>query len=248
MKLPHSIRIGTQGMPDVVFGHGWGRSHHDFIPVAEAIAPFANSLLLDLPGFGMSEPPEEAWGSRDYATYLVRYLKNHLGLKEFMWVGHSFGGRIGLCLASHQDSGIRHLLIVAGAGLPCSLPLSVWLRNAYRLICFRLARHLVGSGTALIALEERYGSPDYVQSRSLGLRDVFLHVVSENLLPEINRVHCPSTLIYGEGDIVTPPEIGRRFHRLIPDSVFIECPVFDHFSILSRGKHQIALAVREGLA
>ena len=48
----HSIEIGKGERPEIVFAHGWARSHHDFIPAAEALIAQHRSILIDLPGFG----------------------------------------------------------------------------------------------------------------------------------------------------------------------------------------------------
>ena len=54
--------------PRVLALHGWARTHRDFdavlAPVDEAPVP---ALALDLPGFGASPPPPEAWGAAAYA-------------------------------------------------------------------------------------------------------------------------------------------------------------------------------------
>lgn len=248
MQAPHWIRIGTSGAPVVVFGHGWGRSHHDFIPVAEALSPIADCLLFDLPGFGESERPGESWGSEEYAADMLEGLTGEFGLRRFVWVGHSFGGRIGLRLAARKIPELAHLVIVAGAGVP--RPSTAWerLRRRYRTARFRWARRGTTSDADLIELEKRFGSPDYVQSRELGLRDIFLNAVSEDQSDRLAGIACPTTLIYGSRDTETPPSVGRAIHRLIPNSEYVECPEFGHISILDRGRHQIALAVKERLS
>jgi pimeloyl-ACP methyl ester carboxylesterase len=45
--------------------------------------------------------------------------------------------------------------------------------------------------------------------------------------------------VYGAKDTETPPEIGARLHALIPDSSLFVLDGFDHYSILSDGKHKV---------
>lgn len=248
MQKPHFIRIGTNGAPAVVFGHGWDRTHRDFIPVAEALAPVADCYLLDLPGFGESPRPDAPWGTVDYARYVGAWLRDDLGLEKITWVGHSFGGRIGLRLAVQAPLLMRHLVIVAGAGVPRHPGVQERVKRKIRGTRFKWAKARARSEDDLIALERQFGSPDYVKSRETGLRDTFVRVISEDQSADLSRISCPTTLIYGGRDTETPPEIGRRIHALIPHSDYVDCPEFDHISILDRGRHQIALAIKEQLA
>lgn len=243
----HSIRIGTPGAPAVVFGHGWGRSHRDFIPVAEALAPVADCHLIDLPGFGASIRPEASWGSAEYADYLALYLPDALGLTRFAWVGHSFGGRIGLRLAVAAPQLLRQLVIVAGAGVPRRLTAREQMKRRYNGWRFRRLRDRARSEEERIALEKRFGSADYVASRESGMRDIFTATISENQSDALPRITAPTVLIYGSNDTETPPETGRAMAALIPGASYVECPGYDHISILDRGRHQIALAAKEGL-
>ncbi|MEM0936360.1 MAG: alpha/beta fold hydrolase [Pseudomonadota bacterium] len=247
MNAPHAIRIGREGAPWVVFGHGWGRTHRDFIPVAEMLAPIAQSLLIDLPGFGGTPRPDDDWGTDDYAAYLAEHLSLTHGIERFVWVGHSFGGRVGLRMAAMPVAGLKHLVIVAGAGVPRKR--STWeeIRAKFRSAQFRRLKAQARDEEELISLEKRFGSADYIASRTAGLRDIFLRTVAENQTKSARAIAVPTTLIYGGRDTETPPEIGRRLHRLIKGSDYIECPDFGHISILDRGRNQIALTVKEAL-
>ena len=64
------------GAPRVLALHGWARTHRDFDAV---VAPGRRSrrlpaLALDLPGFGASPPPPEAWGAAAYAEAVGQVL------------------------------------------------------------------------------------------------------------------------------------------------------------------------------
>ena len=248
MSAIHSLSIGNPKAPLVVYGHGWGRSHHDFIPTAEACAPFAHSVLLDLPGFGSSARPKLAWDTQDYAQAVFKHIKAHYGDQPYTWVGHSFGGRIGLRLASTQESRPEQMIIVAGAGLKRKARFSEKIRAKLRGQRFKFAKRFARNEEALITLEQRFGSIDYVQSRALGLRDIFLRTIAEDQRENAAKITCPTRLIYGEKDQETPPEIGQELHRLIKNSQLVLCPEMGHIELLERGYHHIALAIKESLA
>ncbi|MBS1975080.1 MAG: alpha/beta hydrolase, partial [Bacteroidetes bacterium] len=42
--------------------------------------------------------------------------------------------------------------------------------------------------------------------------------IRNNLGEELNQIKQPALLIWGNNDSITPPFVGREFHRLIPNS------------------------------
>lgn len=236
-----------RGFP-VVFGHGWARNHHDFEPIAELIAREARTILLDFPGFGNSPRPETAWGTEEYANAIKEHLADTLGLSRYIWVGHSFGARVGLRLAAMTNSPVDHLFVVAGAGIKRPQGWVDRMRGKIRSRSFKRKKARAKTEAEIIALEKAYGSADYVMSRDMRLRDVFLKTVQEDQSAMLANIRCPTTLIYGEKDTETPPALGREIQRLISGSIYVECPEFDHHSILSRGRHQVAVMLLEELS
>lgn len=244
--MNYEILGAKDGFP-VVFGHGWGRDHQDFLPVAELLGNAAKCVLLDLPGFGKSTRPEAAWDTQDYADHTRAFLETELGITRFIWVGHSFGGRVGLRLAQTTDSPVSHLFIVAGAGVPRQVDLPKRIKTKWRSWLFQRRKATARSEDDVIALEREFGSADYVASRLSGLRDIFVRTVQEDQSAKLGAIKCPTSLLYGRLDTETPPEIGLRINQLIPHSTYLECAEFDHHTILSRGRHQLTLMVREAL-
>ena len=92
----HVSSYGNPDAPLVVFGHGWNRAGSDFLGVAEVLGRQAHCLMLDLPGFGETPRPADTWSTQHYASAVADFF-DKLD-RPYVWVGHSFGGRIGLRL------------------------------------------------------------------------------------------------------------------------------------------------------
>lgn len=241
------IEIGDGSAPRIVFAHGWGRDHRDFIPAAEALGAQAKSLLVDFPGFGDAPRPEGTWTTADYATHLAAFIRERTEGKVVL-AGHSFGCRVALRVAVQNPELLSGLVLVAGAGIPRQRPLHQRIINRVRRAPFRTLRRFARSPERIDALERRFGSADYVMSRERGIRDIFIKVVNEDQSEALGRIKIPTVLLYGEKDQETPPELGRRMASMIPDARFLSMPELDHNSILVRGHHVIALRVKEMLA
>lgn len=232
-----NVGIDRPGVPNVVWGHGWGQSGAAMLPLAESLGGFVFSTIIDFPGFGASPMPPAAWGTENYADAVAEWLKTDPRRGRF-WVGHSFGGRVGIRLAARHPELFDGLVLIASAGLPRRRGLLENARFFLRRNLFRLARRFVSEGPALDRLRARLGSSDY---RSAGpLRPILTKVVSEDLSADAAKITCPVLLLYGDKDTETPVEIGERFRAIIPHSQLVVLEGLDHLSILGDGRHQSA--------
>ncbi|AXQ99464.1 alpha/beta fold hydrolase [Pseudoalteromonas piscicida] len=240
----HYISIGCKSAPTVIFAHGWGRSLEDFIPIAETLGASANSILIDLPGFGRSDRPKDTWSTTDYAMHIAEFIKKQK-LKDVIFVGHSFGGRVALRLGAKYGHLFSGIVLVASSGVPRPRTFIETLKFYLNKRYFKILKFFAKNELQLSLLEERFGSIDYIESKKLGLRDIFVKTISENQESELHKIVTPVKLLYGKNDFETPIELGKIIANYIENSEFIECDNFDHLSILSRGKHQVALAIKE---
>ncbi len=222
----------------VVWGHGWGRDRNAFKPFAEALSGRAAHMLVDFPGFGASPAPPLEWGTAEVADALAEIVRPYRNVKKIIYVGHSYGGRIGIQMASRHPDLVDGLFLIASAGLPRNRSLLKKLVMAIRVDVFKTLKYLAPLlGVSVEALRSKFGSPDY---RSAGaMRAVFVKIISENLSEEARRIKCPVRLIYGTSDTETPPEIGERLEKLIPHAKLTLLDEQDHYSLLGEGRHVV---------
>lgn len=227
--------LGTEAL-QVIWAHGWGQDHRVFLPLATQIERAGSHVLLDFPGFGASPPPPGAWGTEDYADAVAAWLAT-LPRAPRVWVGHSFGCRVGLRLAARHPRSVDGLVLVAAAGLRRRRTLAQRLQLGARVATYKMLKQLGRMNFPVERWRNRLGSSDY---RSAGaMRPVFVRVVQEDLTEITRQVRCPTLLVYGSADTETPPEIGRRLEQLIPDARLVLVDGFDHYSILGDGRHQV---------
>ena len=220
----------------VIWGHGWGANRSVFKPFADALSPRAAHMLVDFPGFGLSPPPPMEWGTAEVADSLAEIVRPFRSIKKIIYVGHSYGGRIGIQLAARHPELVDGLFLIAAAGLPRKRSLLKKIEMKIRVYTFKTLKHLVPLfGMSVDTLRSKFGSPDY---RSAGvMRAAFVKIIAENLSEEARRIKCPVQLIYGSDDTETPPEIGERLGILIPDAKLSILSEQDHYSLIGEGRH-----------
>lgn len=185
-----------EGRPRVLALHGWGRRGRDFAPSLEGVA----AIAPDLPGFGATPPPLDVIGARGYAD-VVRSL-----LPEFdappVVVGHSFGGRIAVCLAASEPDRVGPLVLTG-------VPLLRRERPGKPALAHRLARALnrwgLLSDRRLEEEKRKRGSADYRAASGL-MRDILVKVVNEDYQDELSRLQSEVLLMWGELDKEVPVE------------------------------------------
>jgi len=113
MRVHYDV-TGPEGAPAVVLMHGWGCDHTTVRSIAAILEPGLRVYSLDLPGHGRSDEPPTPWGVDEY-TGLVEEFCRLNAIENPTLIGHSFGGRIGLLMASRNP--IARMVLVDAAGI-----------------------------------------------------------------------------------------------------------------------------------
>jgi pimeloyl-ACP methyl ester carboxylesterase len=232
----HFKELGGQWRP-MFWGHGWGHSLENLLPLAQSLENSGHHWVIDFPGFGKSPPPPGDWGTAEYADALAEFIKSKTDQK-IIWIGHSFGCRVGLQLAARHPELIDGLFLIAAAGLPrIKNPIKkLYFKGRIRL--YKLLKKLIPFGLPEQWLLKTFASRDYLNSGPL--RTILIKTVNENLSDIAAQVRCPVTFIYGSNDTETPPNIGERFCKIIPNAELIVLDGYDHYTILTEARHQVA--------
>jgi len=205
--------------PQVIGLHGWGRSRTDLLP---ALRGFSYASL-DLPGFGHAPEPTAGMGSREYAD-VCRDAITELTAEPVVLVGHSFGGRVAVCLAARYP-GLVSGLVLTGVPLirqqTASTP-----KLAYR-VGRSLHRRGLLSETRMEALRQKYGSADY-RNASPVMRSVLVTVVAESYDDELRALQCPTTLVWGAHDTVVPLAVAHAAVAVRPNATLTVVDDADH--------------------
>ncbi len=234
--------LGSEGARPFYWGHGWGQSHGAFMPLVQSLERLGHHNVLDLPAFGKSPRPQKSWRTEDYADAIAAHLKA-INSPPIIWAGHSFGGRVGVQLASRHPELVAGLVLIAGAGLKRKRGIFKSLYFKIRIGLYKFLKKLIPLGLSQDWLQSKFGSRDYKNANEI--RDIFLATISEDLSEAAKKIKSRTILIYGERDTETPPEFGQRYHALISNSELHILGGLDHYSVLGNGRHQVANLIQD---
>jgi pimeloyl-ACP methyl ester carboxylesterase len=209
----------------VVFLHGAGMDHTVWVlPTRYFARHQRNVLAVDLPGHGRSEGPllETVEEMADWVVHLLDAAE----LDKTAVVGHSMGSLVALETTARHGKRVRSLVMV-GTAVPMPVTdvlldsaeandhlaidmLNVWGhgRSAYLSGNPTPGMWMMGVGLRLL---ERAG-PGVIHN---DLRACNSYVTG---LENAAQVRCPTLLILGDKDAMTPPRAARKVAEAIPDA------------------------------
>lgn len=254
---------GTRGAGEpVVLLHGFPTSSHLWSDVVPLLPPGHRIVVLDLLGFGRSDPPRDAeLDIRAHADRVVAVL-DALGINYACLVGHDIGGGVA------QSVAVRHPHRVSRLGLVNSVAFDAWPSREVRMAraTLPLTRHLPPSW--ILSVMRRDLLRGY-QDAEDGTRDIdlFLRPFAEangrnTLVRHLDALRCdetaalaarfgsitaPTAIVWGERDPFLPVTIAHRLHAAIPGSTVDTIPEARHFVPLEKA-HAVAAAIARLLA
>ncbi|MCL2495515.1 MAG: alpha/beta hydrolase [Oscillospiraceae bacterium] len=217
--------------PIILLLHGWGTDGALFAPLMGLLSQKYRVIAPDFPGFGNSPEPPCPWDVDAYAD-LVLGLLAALGIAECALLGHSFGGRVILKLASRQLEAPKFtkLILVGAAGIKHE-PSAKSTSRAKR---YQLAKKYLKPFPKLMErARNHYGSPDY-RAASPMMRQVLVNAVNEDLSPLLPLIQQETLLIWGRSDDQTPLADGQRMEREMPNAGLVVLENAGHYAFIER--------------
>ncbi len=230
VKINYCETGDKNGKPALLL-HGWGCNWTTLNSIIGSLAEKMHVYAVDFPGHGKSDEPDSVWGIEKYTSCIENFC-NKLGIAKPVLLGHSFGGRVSILMASRND--VAEVILVDAAGVkPKRKPIYY-----IRVYTYKTLKHLlpVGLGKRLgNRLLDKYrgrkGSADY-NAASPVMRAVLSKVVNEDLKGVMPAISAPTLLIWGENDTATPLSDAKIMNSLIPDSGLVSFPGCGHYSFL----------------
>ncbi len=230
--LKINYNMSGRGRPVVVL-HGWGARIETVEPIHRHLEKYFTVYSLDLPGFGQSDEPPEAWGSNRYKEIVEKFM-DELDIRDPILIGHSFGGKVSIRIAAERK--VRKLILVDSAGIKPTRTADYYLRvYFYKTVKTVLQLPVVRDLAAdtVERFKKRMGSDDYRNASGV-MRQTLVKAVNEDVRELLPRILAPTLLIWGENDTATPVGDGKIMEELIPDAGLVVLKDAGHFAYLDK--------------
>ena len=185
----------------------------------EGIIPFlpptCQPIPLELPFFSEEKDLSSV-------TAVIEYVQSFIdkeGLKSMVLLGNSIGGHIAARLALDNPQSIKGLILTGSSGLfersftkiPGARPDRSWVREKACEVFFdsvHVTEKMVDE--IMTTINDRKKARKLLQLAKSAKRD--------NIADRLKLIQCPTLLIWGKQDLITPPEVAEQFHSLLPNS------------------------------
>ena len=218
-------RIAGQGNPFLIL-HGWPATADSWLKVQEKLSPNFTVYVIDMPGFGRSESPKEAWGLDEYCNFVLEFLKEEK-LEKVYLLGHSFGGRIAIKLAVKHPEKIIDLILVAAAGVKHKFDLKTNLGKFLAFMTKRITFLYNSPFLRDLFYRKILRRTDYLKAKGI-MKEIFKEVLKEDLAPYFSRILSRTLLVWGNNDKFTPLKDGVKMSNCIPNSKLEIIPSAGH--------------------
>ena len=199
---------------DIVLLHGWGQNIEMMQFLGDPLSNSYRITILDFPGFGESEEPQEVWNITDYANMLHELLTK-LKIENPTLIGHSFGGRVAIRYAAQYP--VEKLVLF---GSPCVITKK---KQPLKVKALKAAKKLPGMKKIAEIAKNYIGSRDY-KAASPMMRNILVQVVNEDLSDYAKKITAPTLLIWGDQDTEAPVEEAKLLEKLLKDGAIIILP------------------------
>lgn len=169
-----------------------------------------DSQFLAIPG--LSTDHEHVWGLGDYVNWLAQTLPQ----KPVILLGHSFGGQLAIRFASQYPERVLALILLNSAGIRNNKPLAYLKRKIF----YYLAK--IGKLFFRAKIWQKYlyklaREKDYYNAPT-NMRQTMAKVIADEVKTDLPKIHCPTLIIWGKKDKITPLWMGQIMNSKISNS------------------------------
>jgi pimeloyl-ACP methyl ester carboxylesterase len=229
------VDYGDRDGTPVIFIHGLGGCWQNWLEQIPRVAELGRRVIaLDLPGFGLSDMPQEEISIPGYGR-CIKDVCERLSLQQVALVGHSTGGFVSAEMAIQYPELVDRIVLHSSAGLSITHLRRQPVLTGSRLVAAIGTRTATAAQHVVVRPRLRpliWGSFIRHPTR---IRTDFLYEITrgagrQGFVPTLNalmsydfrerlpEIRCPTLIVWGRDDMLVPVEDADEFERLIENS------------------------------
>ena len=208
------LEVGT-GKPIVIL-HGLMGGLSNFQGVTDYFPNKGYRVII--PMLPIYDLPLLKTNVKEFAKYVNQFI-SHLNLSEVTLLGNSLGGHIGLLVSLLYPKNIKGLIITGSSGLyENSMGESYPKREDKDYMTRKCQEVFYDPKVATDEIIDEVFETVNDRKKLVKILAIAKSAIRHNMAKDLPKIQIPTSIIWGENDIVTPPEVGHDFNRLLPNS------------------------------
>lgn len=208
------IEMG-EGTPMIIL-HGLMGGLSNFQGVSEYFPSKGYQVLIpELPIYDM---PLLKTTVKNFAKFLEEFIE-YKGLKDVILLGNSLGGHIGLLHTKMFPKMVKALVITGSSGLyESAMGDGYPKRGDYEFIKKKAQDVFYDPEVATKEIVDEVFATVNDRMKLVKTLAIAKSAIRHNMSKDLPHMKTPTCIIWGENDTVTPPNVAKEFHELLPDS------------------------------
>lgn len=172
-------------------------------------------LIPELPIYDM---PMLKTTVKNFAKFLEEFIE-FKGLEDVILLGNSLGGHIGLLHTKLYPKMVKALVITGSSGLyEKAMGDGYPRRGDYEFIRKKAQDVFYDPEVATKEIVDEVFATVNDRMKLVKTLAIAKSAIRHNMSKDLPHMQTPTCIIWGENDTVTPPEVAKEFHELLPDS------------------------------
>ncbi len=174
-----------------------------------------NVVIPILPIFDLPIRKVSVSGLVDYVEEFVEFK----GFEKVNVLGNSLGGHIALLYAIRRQDRVHTLNLTGSSGLfESAMGSSFPKRGNYEFIKTKTETTFFDPAVATKELVDEVYSSVNDRNKAIRIIATAKSAVRHNISDKLDQIVCPTLLIWGKQDTITPPFVAEKFNELIADT------------------------------
>tara|TARA_B100001778_G_scaffold32070_1_gene23317 strand:+ start:2363 stop:3124 length:762 start_codon:yes stop_codon:yes gene_type:complete len=175
-------------------------------------------IIPELPIYSL---PLKETSVKAFSDFLEDFIK-FKNLNNVILLGNSLGGHIGLIFSNKNPNLVKSLVLTGSSGLyENSMGESYPKRENYDYIKRKTEEVFYNPNVATKEIVDEVFETVNNRDKLVRTLSIAKSAIRHNMSSDLPNIKTPTLLIWGENDLVTPPEVAVEFKSLLPNSELI---------------------------
>jgi len=184
----------------------------------DVVNEFKSDYRVIIPMLPLYDLPLLTTGVKSLAKFVHKFVR-YKELNNVVVLGNSLGGHVGLIYTLAHPEEVKALVLTGSSGLyENAFGGSFPRRESYDFIREKVEFTFYDPATATKELVDDVFATVNDRHKVIRILAMAKSAIRHNLSKELNKITIPVSLIWGANDKITPPQVAKEFHEILPNS------------------------------
>jgi pimeloyl-ACP methyl ester carboxylesterase len=184
----------------------------------KVVDEYSKNYRVIIPMLPIYDLPLLTTGVKTLSKYVHKFVK-YKQLTNFVLIGNSLGGHVGLIYTLAHQEFVRALVLTGSSGLyENAFGGSFPRRESYDFVKEKVEYTFYDPKVATKDLIDEVYAMVNDRHKVIRILAMAKSAIRHNMAKDVHKITVPVALIWGKNDKITPPEVAEEFYKLMPNA------------------------------